>query len=483
MRPLLFLLFCLFFISHTIGQTSKAIYADKSNTIKSLESKADHYADIAMQIWDLAELGFLEHKSIELLINELEAAGFAIETGVAGMPTAFIAEWGSGGPIIGMLAEYDALPGMSQAPVPVQKAREEGKPGHACGHHMFGTASVAGAIATKEWLEQSGTQGTIRLYGTPAEEGGGAKVFMVRSGLFDDVDAVLTWHPGDRNASSPRSTLSAIGAKFTFTGKASHAAKFPERGRSALDGVEAMNDMVNLMREHIPQESRIHYSIEYGGGAPNVVPAKAVVSYIIRHPDMPTVKDLLRRVRLAADGAAVGTETSVSMEIQTGYFNIMPNMVLSKLVHDNLSLVGGVVYTNEDIEFANVINESFKVKVDPGIAQKVMDYDPDPNVTSASTDVGDISWVVPTTSLSAATWVPGTSPHSWQAVAAGGMDIGMKGMMVAAKAMAISAMELFNNPDLLQAARQELHEKVGPGFKYEALIGDIDPPLEFRVGY
>ena len=468
----------------TIALFSQAVLTpDKTKVLKDLVGKTDHYGDIALQIWDYAELGFLEDKSIALLTGELEVAGFSIKRGVAGMPTAFIAQWGESGPVIGMLAEYDALPGMSQAPEPVQKAREEGKPGHACGHHMFGTASVAAAIAVKEWLEESGTEGRIRLYGTPAEEGGGGKVFMVRSGLFDDVDAVITWHPGDANGSSPRSTLAAISAEFTFTGKASHAARFPDRGRSALDGVEAMNDMVNLMREHIPQESRIHYSVEFGGGAPNVVPAKAVSSYIIRHPDMPTVKDLLRRVNLAAEGAAMGTETTVSMKIQTGYFNVLPNTVLSKLVHENMTIVGGVKYSPLELEFANEINNTFKVKVDPGLANTIAEFDPAPGVTSASTDVGDISWVVPTTSLRAATWVPGTSSHSWQAVAAGGMSIGKKGMMVAAKSLALSAMDLFGNPDYLRKAKAELIERRGENFIYEALLGDIDPPLDYRIGY
>lgn len=456
---------------------------DKTRIINKLDANKNHYSEIALQIWDYAELGFLEDKSIELLMGELRTAGFKVELGVAGMPTAFIAEWGTAGPVIGMLAEFDALPGMSQKPVPHQEPREEGKAGHACGHHMFGTASVAAAIAVKGWLESSGIDGRIRLYGTPAEEGGGAKVFMVRAGLFNDVDAVLTWHPGDANQSSPRSTLAAIGAKFTFSGKASHAARFPDRGRSALDGVEAMNDMVNLMREHIPQESRIHYTIEYGGGAPNVVPAKAISTYIIRHPDMPTVKDLYRRVLLCADGAARGTETSYNVELQTGYFNVMPNTVLARLVHDNLDLVGGVEYDDSEIKFALEINESFSRKVDPKMANTIGAFNPNPGVTSASTDVGDISWVVPTTSLRAATWVPGTSAHSWQAVAAGGTSIGMKGMMVAAKTLAISAVDLYKNPELIAKAKNELMERRGEDFKYESLIGDMTPPLEYRVGY
>ena len=458
--------------------------AQKSSIIAGLEEQSSHYGQIAHKIWELAELGFLEKESVKILSAELEGAGFKVTHGVAGMPTAFVAEWGSDGPVIGMLAEFDALPGMSQQPNPEKIAREEGKPGHACGHHMYGTASVAAAIAVKNALAASGKKGTIRLYGTPAEEGGGGKIFMVRAGLFDDVDAVLTWHPGDVNVSNPSSTLAAISATFTFSGISSHAARAPERGRSALDGVEAMNSMVNLLREHIPMESRIHYSIKFGGGAPNVVPATATAAYVIRHPDMRTLKDLVRRVNLAAEGAAMGTETTVEMKIETGYFNILPNTVLSKLVHDNLSLVGGIKYSEEETAFAHKIMESFqKIVKQPESANEVVAYNPIPTVVSASTDVGDISWVVPTSSMRAATWVPGTMSHSWQAVAAGGMSIGEKGMMIPAKTLSLAAMDLYNNPALLMKAKSELLERRGPDFKYEALLGDIDPPLGYRVNY
>jgi aminobenzoyl-glutamate utilization protein B len=480
MNKYFLLLFSFIGFQFISGQNNAQI---KSRIIAQLDAKFETYKSVALDIWDYAELGFLENKSTALLTRQLEDAGFKIEKGVAGMPTAFIAEYGDKGPVIGFLAEYDALPAMSQAAEPSLKPREEGKPGHACGHHMFGTASVAAAIAVKNWLAENKMAGTIRLYGTPAEEGGGGKVFMVREGLFDDVDAVLTWHPGDANTSSPTSTLSAIGGVFTFKGIASHAARFPERGRSALDGVEAMNHMVNLLREHIPMESRIHYTISNGGGAANVVPASASVAYIIRHPEMPVVKDLLRRVKLAAEGAASGTETTVSFEVETGYFNILPNSTLAKLVHDNLSQVGGVTYSAEETAFAEQINESFAKKVDPLLAAEIMPYDANPPVTSASTDVGDISWVVPTTSFRAATWVPGTAPHSWQAVAAGGTDIGMKGMMVAAKTLTTSAIDLYLNPDLLKVAKSELLEKRGTDFKYESLLGDISPPLNYRKNY
>lgn len=459
----------------------KSMTKTKKQVISSIDEKADKYGELAQEIWDLAELGFLENESAALLAGALEDEGFKVQRGVAGMPTAFVAEYGSGQPVIGILAEYDALPGMSQAAVPYKEAKEDGASGHACGHHLFGAASTAAAIAIKDWLAESGNSGTIRLYGTPAEEGGGGKVFMVRSGLFDDVDAVLAWHPGSENVSNAKTTLAVMSMNFTFAGKASHAAAAPERGRSALDGVEAMNHMVNLMREHVPMESRIHYTIKYGGGAANVVPAKASVGCIIRHPEMPEVKDLVRRVTLAAEGAATGTETTFTTKVEAGYFNIMPNTTIAKLMYDNLKLVGGVNYTDEEREFAQKISESFVRPSDISEAATIVPYEPEPGLISASTDVGDISWVVPTSSMSVATWVSGTAPHSWQAVAAGGTSIGNKGMIVAAKTMAISAIDIFLDPKIAAEAKKELLDRRGTEFTYESLLGDMDPVLDYRM--
>lgn len=465
---------------HAFAQPKKQ-QSDASRILNSLDTRSAQYAQTAQRIWELAELGFMENESTALLQASLRDAGFSIETGVAGMPTSFIATWGSGKPIIGLLAEYDALPGVSQAAVPVLQPNPITKNGHACGHHLFGTGSVAAAVAIKEWLEASKTSGTIRLYGTPAEEGGGAKVFMVRAGLFNDVDAVLTWHPASQNASSPHSTLAAVGIKFQFHGIASHAAGAPERGRSALDAVEALNFMTNLMREHVPEETRIHYVITRGGEAPNVVPAFAQVNYIIRHPDMTTVRQIQERILLAAQGAAKGTETRMEYAYETGYFNILPNIALSQLMHRNMTLVGGVQYTPEERAFAEKIMTTYPAaNLRPESAAEIMPFETEEHVTSASSDVGDISWVVPTASIGAATWAPGTAAHSWQAVAAGGTSIGSKGMMVAAKTMALSAIEIYQNPDITAKAKQELERRRGANFKYVSLIGDMPPPLDYR---
>ncbi|WP_020568649.1 amidohydrolase [Neolewinella persica] len=457
--------------------------SDNSATVlKQLDAQTDHYGDIAHQIWELAELGYKEEQSSLLLQAELKQAGFTIEAGVADIPTAFVASYGSGKPVIGLLAEYDALPGVSQAAVPEKKNREGSQAGHACGHHLFGTASAASAIALKEWLMSSGRSGTVRLYGTPAEEGGAGKVYMVRAGLFDDVDAVLNWHPSDKNGADASSTLANKSAKFRFYGIASHAAAAPQFGRSALDGVEAMNHMVNMMREHVPETTRIHYVITSGGEAPNVVPAFAEVFYYVRHPQMREVKNIFNRVVKAAEGAALGTGTTMDFEVIHGSFNLLPNETLTRVVHKHLETVGGVTYTAEEEAFAKKISATLPEakQTDLSAAQEVQPFSAPEKPYSASTDVGDVSWAVPTTALRTATWVPGTSPHSWQAVAAGGTSIGTKGMMVAAKTMTLTGIEFFQNPELLAKAKAELDRRRGADFKYEALLGDRKPPLDYR---
>jgi aminobenzoyl-glutamate utilization protein B len=436
---------------------------------------------VATNIWNLAELGYKEGKSANLLQSMLKEEGFTIETGVAGIPTAFTATFGSGTPVIGVLGEYDALPGFSQDAVPFKKELAGNTNGHACGHHLFGSASAAAAIAVKNWLKTTGRKGTIRFYGTPAEEGGAGKVYMVRAGLFQDVDAVIHWHPGDDNNANPISSLSNKSAKFRFRGIASHAAASPERGRSALDGVEALNYMVNMMREHIPEKSRVHYVITRGGEAPNVVPAFAEVYYYIRHPEMDIVKDIFNRVTKAAEGAALGTGTTLDYEVIHGVYNLLPNQILSTNLYENLKTVGGVNYDKTEEDFALKIFPSLNRKdVNISDAALVKPYADQSDEAFGSTDVGDISWLVPTAGISSATWVPGTAAHSWQAVAAGGMSIGHKGMMVAAKTMALTIMDCLVNPEMLKNAKLELLKRRGDSFKYEALLGDRNPPLDYR---
>ena len=450
----------------------------QDSVAQSVEGRRSHYADIAKQIWDLAEVGYQEEQSSQLLQAELQSAGFEVQSGVAGMPTAFVASYGQGSPVIGILAEFDALPGLSQEVAPERAPIPGLGAGHACGHHLFGTGSVAAAIAAKEWLQRSGTSGTIRLYGTPAEEGGAGKVYMVRESLFADVDAVLAWHPGDANNASPATSLANISAKFRFRGVSAHAAGAPDQGRSALDGVEAMNHMVNLMREHVPQESRIHYVITSGGSAPNVVPDFAEVYYYCRHPDVEVAKSTFDWIVRAAEGAAMGTGTTVEYERIHGLYSMLPNHYLGKLLDSSLREAGGFRYTPEETSFAEQILTTL---IQPGVIgsqEQVREWVP--SAGRGSTDVADVSWVVPTAQFRAATWVPGTPAHSWQAVAAGGTSIGTNGMMIAAKTLAATAVELFSNPNHVKEGLAELERQRGAGFRYEALVGDREPPLDYR---
>ncbi|HEX8060958.1 MAG TPA: amidohydrolase [Cyclobacteriaceae bacterium] len=460
--------------------TSLLAQKTKQDVFKSIDSKGDQYANVAHRIWEFAEVGYQEVKSSELLQETLTQAGFKMEKGVAGIPTAFVASYGSGKPVIAILAEFDALPGVSQDAVPEVKAVPGRPAGHACGHHLFGTASSAAAIAVKDWMIANKKSGTIRVYGTPAEEGGSGKVYMVRDGLFNDVDVVLHWHPGAQNSASFGTSLSNKSGKFRFHGVASHAAASPERGRSALDAVEAMNNMVNMMREHVPSETRIHYVITRGGEAPNVVPAFAEVYYYVRHPEKDLVISIWDRVVKAAEGAALGTETKMDFELTGGVYNLLANETLSKAMDNNLRLVGGYSLDEKEKDFAQKIQKTFTT-TPPKLesTNTIVDFGANSD-KGGSTDVGDVSWVVPTAGLSAATWVPGTAAHSWQAVAAGGMSIGNKGMMVAAKTLAGTAIDLFEIPVLITDAKKELEERRPPGFKYEALVGNRGPALDYR---
>jgi aminobenzoyl-glutamate utilization protein B len=444
-----------------------------------IDANLERFETAAMQIWELAEVGYQEVESVAILKNELEGSGFRIQAGIAGMPTAFVAEWGQGSPVLAILAEYDALPGITQTASPERTPDDSKSAGHACGHHLFGVGSVAAAIAIKEWLASSGTAGTIRLYGTPAEEGGSGKVYLARSDAFADVDAVLHWHADDENNASPATSLANVSVKFRFNGVSAHAAAFPERGRSALDGVEAMNFMVNLMREHVPEESRIHYVITRGGNAPNVVPDFAEVYYYARHPDAAVVQDLFARMVAASEGAAQGTETRVEHEIIGGVYSLLPNEALARVMDANLRKVGGVKYDANETAFAEEIRTSFPADIPPlGSQETVMPFEQQQN--GGSTDVGDVSWRVPTAGLRAATWVPGTASHSWQAVAAGGTSIGVKGMAVAAKTLAMTAIDLYRQPEVLSEARAEFERRLPANFTYKPLVGEREPPLDYR---
>jgi len=446
--------------------------------IHGIESKKQAYADVALQIWKFAETGFQEVKSSALLEAGLADAGFAVQRGVAEIPTAFVASYGNGKPVIAFIGEYDALPGLSQEAVPEKRPVSAGAPGHGCGHNLLGTASMAAAIAVKDWLAATRREGTVRFYGTPAEEGGAGKVYMVGAGLFRDVDIVVSWHPGDSNRADASSNLANISAKFRFHGVASHAAAAPDKGRSALDAVEAMDMMVNMMREHVPQETRIHNIITNGGAAPNIVPDFAEVYYVARHPDMRMLDGIWQRLVDAAKGAALGTGTTMDFEIVGGMYNILPNAYLANLQQKNLQRVGGIRYTDEERAFAESLRRTM---LDPGLplGSEATVQPPAATVSPASTDLGDVSWNVPTTEFTTATWVPGTSAHTWQATACDGMSIGIQGMMLAAKTMALTGVDLFTVPAHIQKARAEFEQRRG-AVSYKPVIGDRKPPLDYR---
>lgn len=452
----------------------------KTQAISDIQSQYETYKKTALQIWDYSELGYKEQKSSALLQSLLKENGFTVQAGVAEIPTAFVATYGTGSPVIGILGEFDALPGLSQQAVPEKSPAAGRTSGHACGHHLFGTASVAAGIEIKKLMAEKKLTGTIKVFGCPAEEGGSGKVYMVRAGLFNDVDIVVHWHPGDANSITMTSALANKSAKFRFRGLSAHAAGAPEKGRSALDGVEAMDNMVNMMREHVPQETRIHYVITDGGKAPNVVPDFAEVYYYVRHPQRDQVKMIFDRVVKAANGAAMGTETTVDYEIIGGTHDLLLNKSLAEAMQADLEKVGGVKYTPAEIEFAKKLQTSFNYSV-PNIMQadSVKSLLIEMNAGGGSTDVGDVSYAVPTVGMRAATWVPGTPAHSWQAVACGGTEIGTKGMMVAAKTMALMGIDLFTRPDLVAQAKAEF-KMVRGNYKYEALLGERKPALNYR---
>jgi len=466
-------------------------FAQKRSRTNPLDNAAIAYLDRSFEtydklqktIWSHPELGFLEVQSSNDLQEHLKVNGFTVESSLAGMPTSFVATYGSGSPVIGILAEFDALPGLSQDTVPYRKPLIEGANGHACGHHVFGTGSVAGAVAIRQWLEENHRTGTVKVFGTPAEEGGAGKVYMVREGLFKGVDIVLDWHPSTGNAVSTGTGTAVVMIDYTFHGIAAHAAGSPEKGRSALDGVEAMNYMVNLLREHVPISSRIHYTIAHGGEAPNIVPEYAKVSYYIRSPQRPVLKELIEWVGQAAEGAAKGTQTTVETEIVGGMYELLTNRTLSEVVQRNLELVGGIKYDARERTFAETIVKG--LNANDSILKQAETVRPlaeeRPSTGGGSTDVGDVSWNVPTVSFGTAAFIPGSAGHSWQNVASGGTTIGTKSLINAGKVFALTAIELFTNQQLIEKAKAEFEKKRGADFKYEPLLGDRAPALEYRV--
>jgi len=466
----------------------------KQTVLNWINANSSDLIKLSDHIWELAEVGLQEHKSADALIALLKQHGFTVEEGVAGMPSAFVASYGSGKPVVAILGEYDALPGLTQKTHFEKTPLKPGAAGHGCGHNLLGVAAVGGAIAVKAAMEEQGLSGTIRYYGCPAEETLVGKVFMVRDGLFKDVDVSLTWHPGSINTLWAASSLAMNSAKFTFHGRSSHAAGDPENGRSALDAVELMNVGANYLREHIVQEGRLHYCITKGGGEPNVVPPIAEVWYYVRAPRRKQVEDIYARLVKIAEGAALMTETTFDIEFLTGCYNTLHNYVVGDVIMEAMHEVGAPQFDAADIEFAKnlaanyppghydtmVDNMRDRVGVDVkgkylmDIVTKPHDYG---KTSAGSTDVGDVSWVTPTAQFMTACNALGTPGHSWQYTACAGMGIGHKGLLTAAKVLGLSALKLMQDQELVAKAKTEFEQSV-KGREYKTPLPEgHKPPL------
>jgi aminobenzoyl-glutamate utilization protein B len=469
--------------------------ANKEYAFDWIERNKQLIIRISDKVWEFAELGLIEFKSSALLADELEKHGFHVERGIASMPTAYVATWGKGKPVIGIMGEYDALPGLSQKKLPWKEPLEPEKPGHGCGHNIHGTSGMAAAIAAKKAMEKHNMKGTIKFFGCPAEENFSGKVFMVRDGYFSDVDAVISHHPSTMNDVSLMSCLAVNSVKFHFYGKASHAGASPEQGRSALDAVELMNTGVNYLREHVMQDARIHYIIEKGGDQPNIVPSYARSWYYIRAPEREQMEFIYNWILDIAKGAAIMTRTELKTEFLEGMYNVIPNRPISELIVKNMRQIGVPKYNNEDLKFAKEIaktitpemkiaqlRKSKRPRWETLVDKLIDDEIPDPwgegEVSHGSTDVADVSWQAPTVEFGTATWVLGTPAHSWQAVAQNGVGIGHTSLIFAAKVMAATAIDLLTSEDVLNKAKEEHRQRIGNKQYKSPIPPDNKPPLD-----
>ena len=459
----------------------------KQAALAAIEEKKQLVAGVADQIWEYAELSLQEVQSAALYVRVLRQEGFAVEEGICGIPTAFSASFGTGRPVIGILAEYDALSGLSQqGGCPVRRELTPGGTGHGCGHHLLGAGALAAALGVKHYLQQTGRPGTVVLYGCPGEEGGAAKAFMAREKLWYGLDAALTWHPDDCNEVATGSSNACIQVQYTFHGVAAHAAGDPEKGRSALDAVSLMNLGVQFLREHMEPQARIHYAVtDTGGCSPNVVQARASVLYMVRSDRVKKALELQARVDKIAEGAALMTETSCRRKFIDGLAETIPNHALEALLYRNFSEVGVPVYTGEEQAFAAALAATYEAegylpgvgRQDAGYAAAVKAMKPAGAMNDVllplyqgeafspgSTDVGDVSWQCPTAQLHVAAWPNGCPGHSWQNVSCGKTSIGHKAALCAGKVLCAAAVDLLEQPELLQAARREYEERTADGY-------------------
>jgi aminobenzoyl-glutamate utilization protein B len=459
-----------------------------------VDAHKDELIALSDRVWGMPETCYTEHRSVAEHIAELHRQGFEVTEKVADIPTAVMAEAGEGGPVIAFLGEYDALPGLSQeAGVAEHRPMPGSSNGHGCGHNLLGSAALLAATALKDWLAETGTPGRVRYYGCPAEEGGAAKAFMVRAGAFEDVDIAITWHPNAFNEVAPALALANTRVDFIFRGRASHAAAAPHLGRSALDAVELMNVGVNYMREHMPSDARIHYAMIDGGGiAPNVVQAKARVRYSVRAPELPAMLELLERVKNVARGAALMTETEVEIQVLSAVSNLLDNPALETAMYDAMTRLGAPEWDEQDRAFAHQIQGTLspadlatahrrvgvKPKADTPLHDGIVPMDTQRQPMIGSTDVGDVSWVVPTVQAHAATYAIGTPGHSWQLTAQGKSSFAHKGMVFVAKVMATTAADALRDPAIIARAKADLAERTAQTPYQSPIPEGTQPPIE-----
>ena len=472
--------------------------------ISWLDQNQSQFIEMADQIWRNPELAWKEFKSSRLQADFLQKEGFSITWNIGDLNTAFIAEWGKGKPILGFIGEYDALPGLSQKNQPTKEAIDEGGPGHGCGHNLLGTGAVASAVAVQKWLMSNGKPGTVRYYGCPAEEKGSGKVFMAQAGAFDDLDAALNFHPSNINMPEKGGAVGVNAIYFRFSGRSAHAGGAPYKGRSALDAVELMNVGVNYLREHVKDDVRMHYIITEGGKAPNIVPEEAEVYYFIRAAKPDYLAEVVERVHKVAEGAALMTETTFETRFEEGCSALLNNHYLADLQYQAMQLIGPIKFTQEEINYAQTINDAFPGTNSDYIDDMIEYFKPSAEIIAAldeyrsqpligriftplderiiatgSTDVGDLSQIVPVSLLRTTCLPTGCPGHSWGIVAACGMSIGHKGMMHAAKVMAITAVELYSNPSHLVKIHQEFEQKTG-GKPYVPMIPEGTKPPHYE---
>lgn len=467
-------LLCL--LAGTTAASAEEPSANKRQAVTGVERQETALVGLSDQIWGFAETALRETRSAAVLADYAESQGFRVERGVAEMPSAFVATYGEGRPIIGILGEYDALPGLSQGAVPERQPLVAEGAGHGCGHNLFGPASLGAAVAIKELLAAGQLQGTVRFYGTPAEESVGGKVYMARAGLFSDLDAVVAWHPADQNRADTGSSQAMVDFVVDFFGRSSHAAVDPWNGRSAVDGLEIFTHALNMMREHIRPTARIHYTIVDGGDVPNVVPAHARLWCWVRDEKRTGVEEMMGRVRKMAEGAALAADVESRLTVQAGVYEMLPSLIGARLLQSNMEWLGEPRFSAEEQEFARQLQQAAGVEA-VGIDSSIPPLNEHPgSPEGGSTDVADVSWIVPTVHLSAVMAPKGIPWHAWPVVASAGSSIGHHGMLYASRVLAATMVDLYEHPEQLQAMRQELDAKTR-GEAYHTLIPDGPPPV------